>query len=368
VNFELGEEESVVADLARQVFDRYASVERIKEVELTDERFDRELWLELAKSNLLGIALPAEYGGIGLGLVEVAMLLEEQGRRVAPIPLYETVVMGAMPLAEFGTPEQRSTWLPGVVAGDVILSAALEDVGLDATRPPAQANKTNGGWALSGLLTSVPAGHLASRVLVPARSDGGVGLWLVDPNGRGVERQIVETTNRQWQSHLLLHDAEGELVGGRVDSSMVTWTLDRALLAVAAMQVGVAEESVRMAAEYTSNRNQFGRPLATFQGVAMRAADAYIDTEAMRVTMLSAACRLSSGGDARTQVQVAKWWASEGGHRVVHQTQYLHGGMGADIEYPSHRYFLWGMQLGLTLGGASYCLSNLGRRIAERAS
>jgi alkylation response protein AidB-like acyl-CoA dehydrogenase len=368
VNFGLGEEQSVVADLARRVFDRYATVERIKAVEATDERLDREMWLELSKSNLLGVALPAQYGGIGQGLVEVAILLEEQGRRVAPVPLYETIVMGAMPLAEFGTPEQQSTWLPGVAAGDVILTAALEDVGFDANRPPAQANKVKGRWLLSGLLRGVPAAHLASRVLVPARTSDGVGLWLVDPDGRSVERRSMETTNRQLHSDLLLDEAEGELIGDRVDSSMVTWTLDRALVALAALQVGVAEESVRTAAEYTSTRNQFGRPLATFQGVAMRAADAYIDTEAMRVTMMSAAWGLSRGRDARTKVQIAKWWASEGGHRVVHQTQYLHGGIGADIEYPSHRYFLWGMQIGQTLGGAGYSLSNLGRSLAERAS
>ena len=141
--------------------------------------------------------------------------------------------------------------------------------------------------------------------------------------------------------------------------------LDRALVGLCATQVGVAEGALRMAADYTSERQQFGRPLSTFQGVALKAADAYIDTEAMRVTLWQAAWRLTAGLDATREVMVAKWWAAEGGQRVVHITQHLHGGMGADVDYPVHRYFLWGKQIEDTLGGASAQLARLGRALAE---
>ena len=143
------------------------------------------------------------------------------------------------------------------------------------------------------------------------------------------------------------------------------WLVQRVLVGICALQVGVAEEAVRLAATYTSARHQFGKPLSTFQGVALRAADAYIDTEAMRVTMWQAAWRLAIGDDAGTEVEVAKWWAAEGGQRIVHATQHLHGGLGADVDYPIHRYFLWGKQLEDLLGGAGYHLARLGHRLAE---
>jgi 3-oxocholest-4-en-26-oyl-CoA dehydrogenase beta subunit len=146
---------------------------------------------------------------------------------------------------------------------------------------------------------------------------------------------------------------------------VTAWMLDRALVGLCATQVGVAEGALRMAADYTSERQQFGRPLSTFQGVALKAADAYVDTEAMRVTLWQAAWRLTAGLDAAKEVLVAKWWAAEGGQRVVHITQHLHGGMGADVDYPVHRYFLWGKQIEDTLGGASAQLARLGQALAE---
>jgi 3-oxocholest-4-en-26-oyl-CoA dehydrogenase beta subunit len=126
----------------------------------------------------------------------------------------------------------------------------------------------------------------------------------------------------------------------------------------------VCTEALRQAAEYTNQREQFERPLATFQGAQIRAADAYIDTEAIRVTTQQAAWKMDAGRDASADVLVAKWWASEAGQHAVHNTQHLHGGMGADIDYPVHRYFLWGKQIEDTLGGASATLARLGSVLA----
>ena len=138
--------------------------------------------------------------------------------------------------------------------------------------------------------------------------------------------------------------------------------LDRALLGLCATQIGVCEAAIAQAAEYTSHREQFGKPLSTFQGVQLTAADAFIDTEAIRVTLMQAAWKMDEGLDASSDVLVAKWWASEAGQHAVHNTQHLHGGMGADIDYPIHRYFLWGKQIEDTLGGASATLARLGQR------
>jgi acyl-CoA dehydrogenase len=367
MDFNLSEEQLAIRDLSAQIFEGRATVDRVKEVEQTDDRLDRELWAELARANLLGIALPEQDGGSGFGLVELALLLEQQGRRVAPVPLLATVVMGALPIAEFGTAEQRAAWLPGVIAGDVLLTAALAEMGDgDPTRPSTTASSDGvGRWRVSGTRVSVPAAHVADRVLVPARTPSGVSVFLVDPVDPAVDLQRAETTNREIHSHLVLDGTPAELLGdGSGGPDVVRWMVDRTIVGIAALQVGVAEEALRQAAAYTSQRVQFGRPLSTFQGTALKAADGYIDTEAMRVTMWQAAWRLAAGYDATAEVEVAKWWSAEAGQRVVHITQHLHGGLGADVEYPVHRYFLWGKQLEDTLGGAGYHLARLGRHLA----
>jgi 3-oxocholest-4-en-26-oyl-CoA dehydrogenase beta subunit len=363
MDFSLTEEQVAVRDLAAQIFEGKAPVGRVKEIEATSERIDRELWAELALANLLGIALPEDVGGSGFGMVELALVLEQQGRRVAPVPIWPTVVLGALPLAEFGSAAQRAAWLPDVVSGDVFLTAALEEgAGSDPRRPLTRAS----GGRLTGVKLSVPAAHVAARILVPATDDdGAVSVYLVDPSSPGATLAHAETTDRQLHSHLTLDAAAGERVGDPGQGTrIVSWLLDRAMVGLAAMQVGICEEAVRVAAEYTSNRKQFGRPLSSFQGAALKAADAYIDTEAMRVTMLEAAWRLAEGLDATLEAQVAKWWAAEAGQRVVHTTQHLHGGIGADIEYPIHRYFLWGKQIEIMLGGPSATLAALGQQLA----
>src|SRR5262249_36348717 len=290
VDFTFTEEQDAVRDLAAQLFAGHATTERVKQVEASETRVDPDLWRALADAGLLAIAVPEEHGGSGLGLVELCLLLEEQSRRVAPVPLWPTLVLGALPIAEFGSPEQQQRFLPGVASGDVILSAALSEPGLnDPLRPQTAASRDGDGWRLDGVKPSVPAGHVADWVLVPAvTGDGELGVFLVDPAGRGVESTVAVTTDRAKVAHLALSGAPAERLGGTEEVAgrrATAWMLDRALVGVCALQVGVAEGALRMAADYTSERQQFGRPLSTFQGVALKAADAYIDTEAMRVTL-----------------------------------------------------------------------------------
>lgn len=373
MDFSFSEEQQAVQDLAAQIFEGQATAERVREVEAGAERFDRELWAELAKAGLLGIALPEAVGGAGLGLVEALLVQEEAGRRVAPTPLWPTIFLGALPVAEFGSEELQQAWLPGVVAGDVILTGAFEELGAnDPLRPGVTAERTDGGWALSGAKPAVPNPHVATRILVSAvTGEGTLGVFLVDPGADGVSVITEEATNRQIHGELALDGvvvADAEVVGDPTGgAAVIEWLLARAKLGLAALTVGVCEQALRDTAEYTSERHQFGRPLSTNQGVALRAADAYIDTEAMRAVLWSAAWRLTEGLPAEQEVAMAKWWATEGGHRVVHSTQHLHGGIGADIDYPLHRTFLWAKQAGDTFGGASHTLVGLGADLAAAA-
>ncbi len=354
MDFSLSEEQVAVRDLAEQIFQGSSSVERVKAVEHGDDRVDDDLWSALADANLLGLTLPEDVGGSGLGVLELCLLLEQQGRVVAPVPLWATLALGALPIAEWGSGPQRQAWLPGVVAGDVRLTAALAESGVNDPRHP-QATATRDG----------AAAHVADRILVPARTDDGVAVFLLDPRSAGVTLERAVTTNREIHPHLQLDGAAAETLGPPDQGPRVLgWMVDRALLGLCGLQVGVCEAALALAATYSSNRVQFGKPLSTFQGVALKAADGWIQTEAIRVTMLQAAWRLDAGREATSDVLVAKWWASEGGQRVVHIAQHLHGGLGADIASPVPRYFLWGKQIEDTLGGSSAQLARLGEELA----
>jgi 3-oxocholest-4-en-26-oyl-CoA dehydrogenase beta subunit len=360
MDFSFSEEQQEIQGLAAQILGDKVTHERLKEMEASPEWFDRDLWAELAKAGLVGIALPDDVGGGGFGILEAALVLEEIGRTVAPVPYYATVILGALPIAEFGNDEQRKRLLPGVAEGDTILTAALiEELNTDPTSPTTTAKDGR----LTGTKMMVPAAHLASAIVVPTAD----GVFLVDPKGSGVELERLITTSGEPQFKVTLNNAEGEPLGDPAQgAAIIDWIVDRATAALCAIQLGVCEQALKMTAEYTSTREQFERPLAAFQAVAQRAADAYIDTEGVRLTAWQAVWRLAEGLPAADEVAVAKFWAAEGGQRVAHAAQHLHGGIGVDVDYPLHRYFLWAKQCELTLGSATPQLVKLGKSLADQ--
>jgi alkylation response protein AidB-like acyl-CoA dehydrogenase len=366
-------DQDALSDLTARILAAHATTERLKQVEADPDRFDRALWVELARANLLGAGVAEEHGGIGGGLVEVCLLLEQAGAAVAPVPLWPTLVLGALPVARHGSGELRTSLLRGVTSGDLVLTAALAEPDADdPSRPETVATWEGDAWRLEGVKVAVPAAHLAERILVPARSNGGVGIFLLDPRSGAVGRERQISTGGEILTTLTLDGAavpEDEvLVEPGTDADAVARLYDEALIGLCALQVGMAERALRMTAAYLSEREQFGRPLATMQAVQQRAADAYIDVEAIRWTMWQAAWRLDEGLPASDEVAIAKFWAAEGGHRVLTAAQHLHGGIGVDLEYPLHRYTLGAKHVELTLGGASRQLARLGASMAAKGS
>ena len=371
MDFSFTEEQEALRELARKIFDDHCAHERLKAVEANPEWFDRTLWSALGAANLLGVALPEDVGGSGLGFFELCVLLEELGRAVAPVPLWPTLVLGALPIDAFGSAAQRKRLLPGVAAGDTILSAALIEAGGDEPGSiTTRATRDGGSWRLDGAKEAVPAAHLAARILVPARgADGTVTVFLLDPHAAGVQLERQTATNGEPQFVVTLSgatvgadDVLGDPAGG---GAIVDWLFRRAIAGLCVMGAGVADRALRMTAEYTTNRKQFGKPLATFQAVAQRAADAFIWVEGMRWTAWQAAWRLGAGQPAPEDVSIAKYWAGEGGHFTTYAAQHLHGGIGLDIDYPLHRYFLWSKQIELTLGSSVQHLARLGAAMAD---
>jgi len=371
MDFSLNEDQLAIRELAQQIFSDRASDEFLLGFSRSGQTYDEDLWQVLASQGLLGIALPESVGGSGLGLTELCLVLEEQGRRVAPVPLFASLVLGALPVAAFGTPEQQQQWLVGLAAGSCKLSAAIADLGMNpAVASPVSVTRKGEGWVLQGEQAMVPDGAVADAVLVPATdSDGEVTLFIVDTRLPGVTLEPVDVgISGQRAAHLSLQAVEvtadallGDAGGG---ADILDWLEQRANVAHCAMQVGVTEAAMRRTAAYLGERQQFGVPLGSFQALAMRMADSYIDVEAIRSTYWLALWRLSEGLDARAEVRVAKWWACDAAHRVVDTAQHLHGGIGADVEYPIHRFYLMAKQICYSLGNASNQLEQLGSLLA----
>ena len=370
MDFTPTEDQQALVGLAAEILGDRATPKRLAELEQAGTWLDEDLWSRLAEAGIAGAPLREDVGGGGLGFTELALLLEQVGAHVAPVPLFETVLCAALPIDVFGTTEQRERDLPDVAAGRALLTAALVETGRDDPRRPVTVATPDGdGFRVSGTKTAVPFVARARRILVPASlADGRVVLVLVEPGAAGVAVRPQTATSGQPQGEVELTDvavaSADVLAGPDRGAQVLDWLIDRALVGVAATALGVSGRALAMSAEYTTSRVQFGRPIATFQAVGHRLADSYVDVEAMRLTTLQAVWLLDSGLDASTEAAVAKWWAAEGGHRVAHAAQHVHGGVGVDVEYPLSRYFRWSKQLELTLGAATAHLLRLGAHLA----
>ncbi|MFJ4314437.1 acyl-CoA dehydrogenase family protein [Streptomyces lavendulae] len=339
MDFHPTEEQNAAAGLAARIFRDLATHERLA---AAGTGSDAELWKALTSA---GLTAAVEEVGL-LGLV---LLLEEQGRTTAQVPYAATCAYGILPVAAHGSPAQRAALLPALGSGEAIATGAFPDRGRITATPDGR---------LTGTAPAVPWLRDATHVLVP---DARRALWLVRTDAPGVTTAPVETTAPWSAGRLTLTGAAAERLGGEDAYERV---LAGARTAFAGLQAGVCAGSLARAVEYTSTREQFGRPLSTNQGVMLRAADAYMDTEAIRVTAYEAAWRIDEGLGAREHALTAAWWASEAGKRVVHTGQHLHGGMGADLDHPVHRHFLWGRQLDAYLGCGSALLAELGDTLA----
>ncbi|WP_394618447.1 acyl-CoA dehydrogenase family protein [Lentzea sp. JNUCC 0626] len=273
-------------------------------------------WLDLVKSGVVP-EQPDEFG-----VLEQCSVLVELGRAVSPAPYLPTMV-AAGALAEFGTPEQRDRWLtPGTV-----LSVALQEA--------------------EGVLTTVPFAAEAAAFLV-ARGDQ---VLLVAAEDLEITSQELVDGSQAGTFAC----TDGEVVPGLHPD----WLITRYTLGLCAFQLGITERALELTAEYARTRVQFERPIGSFQAVAQRLADAYIDVAAIRLTLWQAAWRLSEGLDADAEVATAKFWAADAGHRVAHTTVHVHGGTGIDMSHDVHRYFTAAKRTEFELGGATAQLLKL---------
>ncbi|WP_406251086.1 acyl-CoA dehydrogenase family protein [Streptomyces cyaneofuscatus] len=377
MDFTFTEEQQAAVEAARAVFSGVAP-DSVPSPALTPgavaEDIDRRLWGELASSDLLGLTLSEEYGGAGLDPVALFLVLRESAKVLARVPLLESCAV-AMTVERYGESGLAAELLPRAAGGELLLTAGAngrtghDPAELAVTARPGGSAAAPAGWVLDGVQSAVPWAQAADRIAVPAHTgEGRAVLALVDPTRRGVTLADQVSTSGE-------RLAEVRLDGVRVEARELIdapgaweWLRDLLTTGTCALALGLGERVLAMTAEYTGKREQFGFPVATFQAVAVQAADRYIDLRAMEVTLWQAAWRISTGAGgplpSAGDIAVAKIWASDGVRRIVQTAQHLHGGFGADTDYPLHRFHAWAKQIELSLGPAAAHEEALGDLLA----
>jgi alkylation response protein AidB-like acyl-CoA dehydrogenase len=330
-------EQDEAAALAAEILVDKATVERMKAVEAAGDRFDRELWTTLGDA----------FDWSQLDLIELARVLVEVGRKVAPVPL--------------GTHGACVCFLGGLgrSADASVYAAAVAEERDHLPTAPTVAADVRG--ALSGTKTLVRAGLAADALLVTATGPDGLGVYLVDPVGTGVDRQAQRTSDGDRSALITFTEAPAELL----DTDARRF-YDLLTVCAAAEQLGVTEGALALTAAYAKAREQFGRPIGTFQAVSQRLADGFIDVLGQRLTLWQAVWRLQEGLPATTEVAVAKLWAADAGHRLAHTTVHVHGGVGIDLDGDAHRYFTSAKRFEFLFGGATDQALTVGRELASQ--
>ncbi|MCV7303173.1 acyl-CoA/acyl-ACP dehydrogenase [Mycobacterium barrassiae] len=362
MDFKTTEAAEDLGGLARTITESVSTPERQRELDGLEERFDDTLWRKLVEADILSTAAPESLGGGGFGVLEQVAVLVALGRQMAAVPYLESAVLAAGALAKFGSQALQQGWAVPAINGSKILTVALDG---EMGEGPVQANANGDGFRLTGTRTQVSYGPIADAFLVPAETDSGTKVFVVAAADSGVTVESLNTTGHGSVGHLGLQGVElgaDRVVGG---AEVVDWLTTHGSLGRSAFQLGVLERALELTAEYAREREQFDRPIGSFQAVSSRLADGYIDVKALRLTVTQAAWRLSEDLPADIDVNTAAFWAAEAGHRVAHTTVHVHGGVGIDTDHPVHRYFLAAKQTEFAVGGATGQLLRIGRELAE---
>ncbi|WP_137872861.1 acyl-CoA dehydrogenase family protein [Rhodococcus sp. Q] len=367
MDFTPTEAQQDLEQLTRSIAEKLTTNDRLRELDAAEDRFDDKLWQALADAGVLAAALPESVGGGGFGILEQCTVLREIGRPVSPVPYLSSIVLAASALAEFGDDAQRDL-ARRAGEGSAILTVALaEELNNDPAQPVTRADRSGDGWAITGTKITVPVATLAEAILVPATTPEGVAVFVVDPSAAGVQIDRQSTTDYSAEAIVELSGVVTTQVLGGISrgSEVVGWILDRAAVGLAALQLGTLERALELVAEYARERVQFDRPIGSFQAVAQRLADAFIDVKGVRSTLWQAAWRLSENLPAEAEIRTAKFWAADAGHRVSHTVIHVHGGVGLDRDHPVHRYFLAAKHNEFALGSATEQLRRLGQSLAD---
>ncbi len=357
------EEEQMLKNVAREFLEAEISTAMVREMELDELGYPPALWKQMADLGWLGLALPEQYGGQGLPLTYLGLIVQEAGRVLAPVPLHSTMV-AALTIAEAGSDQQKQDILPSVSDGGMVLTwgIAERDPRLIPEAMTLQATADGDGWVLNGTKMFVDNFVVAQRCLVAARtapasdSNQGISLFLVDTNGTGVNQTALTTLAKDKQSRVDFkdHRVDGSALVGELNQGwpIVEAMLDRATALLCCQMTGAARKDAEMAIEYAKNRVAFGRPIGSFQSVQHMLADMLLHVDGGEMLTFEALWKMDEGLPASVEVSQAKAFCNEKCESVVRTSQVIHGGIGFMMEFDLHLWFRrvtsWTMRLGTT--------------------
>lgn len=392
MDFELTQEQKMLADSAASFAKKTSPVERLRKlrtmpvVEGVEQRhpakadprnWEPAVWKQMADLGWLGLFYPESIGGMGLSFFDASLVIEKLATTLVPEPYVASVVLGGWPILKCGSADQQRAYLGPMVEGRTSLALAWEERGsrYDVAKVTTTARKSSAGWSLAGEKIFVLNGHAAEHLVVSARTeDGALALFVVDANAKGVEIQSITTMDSSRAAVVRLRDAEvGEerrLASGDARAGL-EWTMDLAAAAACAEGLGIARTVLEMTTSYLKVRKQFGVPIGTFQALQHRCVDMFVQTQLLESTSILAAVRADepatdekSVDERRRAVSIAKARLTVGGKYVTQQSIQLHGGIGITDEHDVGLYFKRMQVLCTSFGDEEHHV----RRFASRAA
>ncbi len=363
----LDEQQELLKNFARDFLEKECPESLVREMEEDEKGYSPDLWGKMAEQGWMGLIIPEQYGGVGMNLCELVVLLEEFGRALTPGPFISTVVLGGVPIMEAGSEEQKQQLLPKIAAGEVIMTMALTEPSAkwDADGVQLEAKKDGNDYVLNGVKLFVADAHVTDQMIVVARTskgktpEDGITVFLVDSKSPGISFEVLKTIASDKQCEVTFENAKvpAANVIGEVDKGWPTVEKTKKLATVAACAylVGLSQMDFDTTLNYAKERVQFGRPIGSFQAIQHKLADAVIDVDGSRFITYKAAWSVQEGEpDADMMVSMAKSWTSDASRRVVAHGQQIHGGIGFTKEYKIQLYFRRQKWMELMWGDADY--------------
>lgn len=371
MNFAFSEEQEELRRLARKWLADRSPSPVVRSLMETESGYDGAMWSEMAQMGWQGMAIPEEYGGAGFGQLELAVLFEEMGRSLLTAPFFSTVALGAAAILEAGSEKQKHDLLGRVAAADITIALATTEPNgrWDETGVEAVAEPFGGGWSINGVKSFVIDGHTADFLVVAARTSEGVSLFLVEGEIEGITRRRLETMDMtRKQAELTLTDvkvSDDRLVGSPgAGWAVVERVLEKAIVNLAAEQVGGAQMCLEMSVEYAKTRHQFGRPIGSFQAIKHKCADMLVQVESAKSACYYAAWAASEDNDELSLVApMAKSYCSEAFFHCASENIQIHGGIGFTWEHDAHLYFKRAKSSELMFGDPAYHRARLADRL-----
>ena len=372
MNLDFSEEQKALKDHVRRFLVDRCPPGAVRAVLEGPQPFDRALYAGLAELGVLGTAIPQEYGGTGLGPLDLCVVAEELGRALAPVPVSSSIYLAAEFLLQAGSEAQKKAWLPKLASGEAIGTFAFVEGQGRMTPDRVRAAVADG--KLSGLKGPVPDGDVADMAIVAARSRGGrdaggISLYLVKLAGPGVTREALQTIDpTRSQAKIAFDGAPAELLGAEGDGwHIATQVMDRAAILVAFEQVGGSDRALEMARDYAVERMAFGRPIGSFQAIKHMVADMYVAATLARSNCYYAAWALSSGAaELPVAAATARVSATTAFQQCARNNIQVHGGMGFTWAFDCHLFYRRSNALALALGSLSTWESLLVERMSAR--